>query len=116
MDKARKTFQNTGIEISKREEVSRRSVGVPPFHQQVIRVNVHDWAEEIHRLSDFATSQPHTAYAAFTHGLSSKWLYLLRITDWEAISDTDLHSIETAIRQWRSPRIKFTWGTPGANL
>ena len=29
-------------------------------------------------LSGFADSQPHAAYSVFTHGLSSKWLYLCR--------------------------------------
>jgi len=29
-------------------------------------------------LPSFATSQPHVAYAAFTHGLISKWLFIAR--------------------------------------
>lgn len=29
-------------------------------------------------LSEIAVSQPHAAYAAFTHGLSHRWLYLVR--------------------------------------
>ena len=32
----------------------------------------------IERLSAFAQTQPHAAYAAFTHGLMSKWNYLRR--------------------------------------
>ena len=69
----------------------------------------------IKKLSGFATSQPHTAYAAFTHGLSSKWNYLLRITDWEAISDTDLlQPIETAIRTQLIPAL--TGHSPPSDL
>lgn len=30
-------------------------------------------------LSDIATSQPHAAFSALTHGLLSKWSYLSRV-------------------------------------
>ena len=36
------------------------------------------WREE--RLAEIADSQPHAAYGAITHGLSSKWSYLSRTT------------------------------------
>ena len=32
---------------------------------------------EVEQLSNIAETQPHAAYAALTHGLSSKWLFLL---------------------------------------
>ena len=35
---------------------------------------------EIERLAEIADSQPHAAYGAITHGLSSKWSYLSRTT------------------------------------
>ena len=35
------------------------------------------------KLSKFAATQPHAAFAAFNHGLSSKWKYFLRVTKWE---------------------------------
>ena len=31
-------------------------------------------------LSEICSSQPHAAYAALTHGLSSKWSFLIRTT------------------------------------
>lgn len=36
------------------------------------------WSDEIHvhLLTAIALTQPHAAFAAFTHGLSSKWSYL----------------------------------------
>ena len=34
--------------------------------------------EEILQLSKFAATQPHTACAAFSHGLSSRWNFVLR--------------------------------------
>ena len=37
-----------------------------------------DWQASVEVLSSFATSQPHAAYSAMTHGLSSQWLFLQR--------------------------------------
>jgi len=39
---------------------------------------VKGWAEEVTDLSQFVVSQPHAAYCAFTHGLSSRWLFVSR--------------------------------------
>ena len=52
------------------------------------------------KLSKFAQTQPHAAYAAFTHGLSSKWNYLLRVTDWGI-----LESLEKAIQSHFIPAL-----------
>ena len=42
---------------------------------------IAQWCKEIRRLlSAIALTQPHAAYAAFTHGLSSKWSYHSRRT------------------------------------
>ncbi len=37
-----------------------------------------EWVNEVDRLSSIAVTQPHAAYAAFTHGLKHKWTYLIR--------------------------------------
>ena len=51
-------------------------------------------------------TQPHAAYAAYTHGLSSRWNYLLRVTDWEALSSSDLlQPLETAIQSHFIPAL-----------
>ena len=74
------------------------AVGTTPFVQQFIRKKVKEWTDEIQILSEFATTQPHAAYAAFAHGLSSSWNYLLRVTDWEGVSTSELSQpLETAI-------------------
>ena len=41
---------------------------------------VASWVEELEQLSCIATTQPHAAFAAFTHGLSRRWTYLARTT------------------------------------
>ena len=37
-----------------------------------------EWSKEIKHLTQVAVSQPHAAYAVFTHGISSRWSYVLR--------------------------------------
>ena len=39
---------------------------------------VKKWSEEIRQLATIAKTQPHAAYCAYTHGLSSRWSYLSR--------------------------------------
>ena len=57
-------------------------------------------------LSEYARTQPHAAYAAFTHGLSSKWNYLLRVMDVEALSASELLlPLESAIHSQLIPAL-----------
>ena len=41
---------------------------------------IAQWSNEIRLLTAIALTQPHAAFAALTHGLSSKWSYLSRTT------------------------------------
>ena len=45
---------------------------------------------ELIKLAKIAETQPHTAYAALTHGLQSKWSYLMCITKWDTLTSSDL--------------------------
>ena len=38
----------------------------------------NQWTGELKLLSEIAITQPHAAYAAYTHGFSSRWSYLSR--------------------------------------
>ena len=60
------------------------------------------WVGEIEKLAKIADSQPHAAYGAITHGLSSKWSFLFRTTP-----DIDhlLVPIETSIRTILLPKL-----------
>ena len=52
---------------------------------------------EVRKPSKIAESQPHAAYAAYTHGLSGKWNYLLEETEWEENQFDDvLESLKVA--------------------
>ena len=64
------------------------------------------WVKEVEQLSKIAETQPHTAYTAFTHGLASKWNYLLHVTDWELLSLPEiLKPLESAIQSQFIPAI-----------
>ena len=39
---------------------------------------VEEWVAQVTRLAEFATTQPHSSYAAFVFGLRHRWAYLLR--------------------------------------
>ena len=83
VEAAKEVFKDTGIVIStegKRYLVG--ALGTSSFICQYVERNVECWVNEVEKLSRFAQTQIHAAYSAFTHGLSSKWNYLLRVTDW----------------------------------
>ncbi len=61
----------------------------------------------------YAETQPHAAYTAFTHGLESKWSYLLRVTNWNKLSPTNLlQPLESVIQNRFIPAISGQ-ATPG---
>ena len=70
-----------------------------------MKTKVASWVEELECLSSIATvamdkrhsgtTQPHAAFTAFTHGLTSRWTYLARTTP--QIEDL-LKPLEEAIR------------------
>jgi len=59
-----------------------------------VQNKVTNWTKELNNLATIALIQPHTAHAAFTHGLSSKWSCLTRTI--HGIS-TLLQPLETVI-------------------
>jgi len=54
------------------------AIGSTTYIQEFVCDKVVAWSEEIIQLAKFAQVQPHAAYSAFTHGLSSHWLYACR--------------------------------------
>ena len=53
-------------------------VGTPKYVQSFTTEKINNWISEVDTLSSIATTQPHAAYACFTHGLFSRWLYATR--------------------------------------
>ena len=81
-------------------------MGTLSFVQTFVQRKVEGWVREVEKLSKFAETQPHSAYAAFTHGLMSKWNYLLRVVDWDTLSSAELlQPLESAIQSRFIPAI-----------
>ena len=72
------------------------ALGTRSFVVSYVQKVVSEWVGEMEQLSSIAVSQPHAAYAAFTHGLTSKWTFLARTTP--NIGDL-LQPLEQVIRQ-----------------
>ena len=74
-------FEGTGVQItSEGQRYLGAPLGTTEFKQQYVKTQVEVWAQELSILSDIATSEPHTSFAAFTVGLSKRWLFLMRTT------------------------------------
>jgi hypothetical protein len=43
-----------------------------------VKAKVAHWAKAVESLSEIAKSQPHAAFAAFTHCLQGQWTFLCR--------------------------------------
>ena len=77
------------------------------FLHQYVERKVNGWVKEIETLGEFARTQPHAAYAACTHDISSRCNYLLRVTDWDALLSSDfLQPLETVIQSHFIPALK----------
>ena len=101
--KAKALFADTNVHITiKGKRHLGAALGANTFTEEYVSRKVSDWVEEIMRLSEVAITQPHAAYAAFTHGLSSHWTYITRtIPD---IQDL-LSPLETAIHKHFIPAL-----------
>ena len=105
--KAREIFKDTAIMISEEgERYLGGAIGTISFIQQYVQTKVDGWIKDIQKLSEFATTQPQAAYAALTHGLISRWNYLLRVIDWERLSSDELlQPLKAAIQSQFIPAI-----------
>ena len=76
---ARQLFADTEVHITLQgKRHLGAAIGSKSFTEEYVRNKVETWTNEIKRLAQVATSQPHAAFEAFTHGLSSRWSYLTR--------------------------------------
>ena len=71
------------------------ALGSKTFTEEYVSNKVEGWIKDVKNLVQIALSQPHAAYAAFVHGLSNRWSYLVRtIPDIEDL----LQPLENAIQ------------------
>ena len=55
-------------------------LGTLQYSEGFVEAKVDTWRTVILSLTETASSQPHAAYSAFTHGLSNLWFFLRRTT------------------------------------
>ena len=52
------------------------AIGSGEYVKNYVKSKVNSWLSNVSNLTTIAKTQPHAAYSALTHGLSSKWTYL----------------------------------------
>ena len=101
--KAKELFADTDVHITiNGKRHLGAALGAKSFTEEYVSRKVGEWVNEIKSLSTMAHTQPHAAYAAFTHGLSSHWTYISR-----TISEIQhlLQPLERAIHQHFIPAL-----------
>ena len=92
---AKQAFEGSGINITVEGKHHLGAViGSKAFIKEYVEDKIQEWVSDVITLAKFAKTQPHAAYAAYKHGLSSKWTYFYRTIP--AISDM-LHPLEETI-------------------
>jgi hypothetical protein len=73
------TFDGTGVNVtSDGRRYLGAAVGSAEYVENYVESKVSSWQSSVCKLTTIAKTQPHAAYSALTHGLSSKWTYLSR--------------------------------------
>ena len=71
------TFAGTGVSVTSEDRpYLGAAVGSAEYVENYVKSKVSSWQSSVCNLATIATTQPHAAYSALTHGLSSKWTYL----------------------------------------
>ena len=78
LPEATKVFHDSGINITTEgKRHLEAALGGKSFVDSYVEEKVAMWVKEVEDLAIIAKSHPQAAYAAFTHGLTSKWTYLM---------------------------------------
>ena len=78
-DEAKTVFGDTNISVTTRgKRHLGAAVGSRDFTTEYVSRKVEEWCDELMSLAKIAESQPHAAFAAFNHGMTSKWTYVCR--------------------------------------
>ena len=80
LQEAQRQFSNTGIKLTTDGQCHLgTTTGTSNFCTQCAAEKVTKWCNELHRPADFAKTQPHAAYSAFTHGILSQYTHFMRM-------------------------------------
>ena len=76
---AKEIFADSEVVVSKEgQRHLGAAIGTEEFKDKFVKEKVNEWVEEIKMLSNYAKTEPHASYTAFTHGVKHQWNYLLR--------------------------------------
>ena len=76
---AHQIFDGTGLEIvTDGARYLGSAIGQPEFRKSFLQDKVVEWQHEIEQLAAFASTEPHAAFAALTHGLWGRYTFILR--------------------------------------
>ena len=68
-------------------------LGSPDYVSQYMFEKIQQWSKELKLLSSIAITQPHAAFAAYIHGLASKWSFIGRTTPFISLQRKVLEDI-----------------------
>ena len=78
------------------------AIGSKEYREDYVATKVKTWIEEIHVLTDIASTQPHAVYSALLHGVASRWSFVSRtIPDVQSLFEP----LEDAIHQLLIPAL-----------
>ena len=78
-DTAASIFASTGVKVTPDgRPYLGAAISSPDYISSHVETKVTEWAANLRRLAERASTQPHAAFCALTHGLMSKWTYLSR--------------------------------------
>ena len=79
LQSAKMTFTRTGVNLTTHGKCHLSAApGSTSFVESYVQCKVSQWVDTVKTLSRIALTQSHAAYSTFTHGLTSKWNYLMR--------------------------------------
>ena len=98
-------FNGTGINIicQGRQLVLGSAVGTEAFVRSYVENKIDSLVLELSKIAGVAKTQPQSAYAALTHGLAAKWLFISRTTP--SVADLFV-PVEQAIQEQLIPKMK----------
>ena len=72
-------FVNTGVSVTPNgRPYLGAAIGSQEYVTGQVESKVNEWISNIQCLATVAVTQPHAAFSALTHGLTSRWTYLSR--------------------------------------
>ena len=76
---AESIFVNTNIQITAQgQRHLGAALGTRSFTEAYVSQKVATWTAEVAALASVASTRPHAAYCAFTHGMIGRWIYVMR--------------------------------------